>query len=387
MERAYAVIGGDEPDADLGFLVLRLASAHWFAGHPEQSAEWVERGLDLAEALRVPELLARGWNTKAIVISVRRPEEARGLFQLAAEHALAHDVHHTATSAIGNLSDLGFQRDRYAESLGHLERMLGLTRRIGHRANELFALSEITYPLTMLGRWDEALARLAEIPDEYIGVDSSLVSPLMAVLEIHLRRGELDQARGLLARYEELSRVGDVQTRGGYHNGEASVLLAEGNHAAALVAAEQAMETRAALGLAAQSAKLGILHALEAAFALGDRAKVEELLAIVDEQPPGLRPPLLDAAAHWFRARLAREDPGADRQFTEAAGMLRGLELPFHLAVVQLEHGEWLIDRGRNGDAETLLAEAEETFARLGATPWLERVHRQTAAETLTAEA
>ena len=67
--------------------------------------------------------------------------------------------------------------------------------------------------------------------------------------------------------------------------------------------------------------------------------------------------------------------------------MLRGLDLPFHLAVVPLDHGEWLIARGRNGDAEPLLAEAEETFARLGATPWLERVHRQTAAETLTAGA
>jgi hypothetical protein len=67
--------------------------------------------------------------------------------------------------------------------------------------------------------------------------------------------------------------------------------------------------------------------------------------------------------------------------------MLRGLELPFHLAVVQLDHAEWLIGLGRNGDAEPLLAEAEETFARLGATPWLERVHRQAAPDAVTAGA
>jgi hypothetical protein len=47
--------------------------------------------------------------------------------------------------------------------------------------------------------------------------------------------------------------------------------------------------------------------------------------------------------------------------------------LPFYLAVVQLEHGEWLMARGRPDDAQPLLAEARETFERLEATPWVER--------------
>jgi hypothetical protein len=120
-------------------------------------------------------------------------------------------------------------------------------------------------------------------------------------------------------------------------------------------------------------------YALEAAFALGNRGKVEELLAIVDHQPPGLRPPLLDAAACRFRAFLDGDDPGADRQFTEAAGILRELELPFHLAVVLLDHARWLTAQGRPDDAEPFLAEARETFERLGATPWLERASRRDA--------
>jgi hypothetical protein len=71
---------------------------------------------------------------------------------------------------------------------------------------------------------------------------------------------------------------------------------------------------------------------------------------------------------------LAGDDPGADRHFTAAATQLRALELPFHLAVVQLEHGEWLTARGQPGDAQALLADARDTFERLQAQPWLDRV-------------
>jgi tetratricopeptide (TPR) repeat protein len=367
------VIAADEPDADLAFLLLRLGSVHFFAGHVEEAADWLERGLDLAEALHRPELLVRGWNTKAMIVSARRPEEARALFQLALDQGVEHGEHRLATSSLGNLSDLALRYDRYAESLVHLEQMLALSRRIGHRANEWFALSEMSYALTMLGRWDEAIARLAEIPEEQVGVDLGLLSQLSGVLEIYLRRGELDRAQEFLARHEALSRVGDPQTQGSYAEAMAGVRFAEGNHAKALAAAEEAVATWTTLGLAAQASKLGVLQALEAAFALGDHGKVEELVALIEEQPPGLRPPLLVAAAHRFRARLAGEDPGADRRFSEATSILRELELPFHLAVVLLEHGEWLAARGRPDDAAPLLAEARETFDRLGAVPWLER--------------
>jgi hypothetical protein len=42
--------------------------------------------------------------------------------------------------------------------------------------------------------------------------------------------------------------------------------------------------------------------------------------------------------------------------------------------VVLLEHGEWLVETGRAGEAEPLLGEARETFERLEAAPWLERL-------------
>ena len=380
MERAYEVIAEDEPDEDLALLLARLGSVHYFGGNPEQAAEWTERALEIAEALKLPEILCRGWNIKAMTIMPRRPEEARGLYELSLNTAVAHELHFRANMARTQLSDNGFRRDRYGESLGHLEQTLEFGRRTGDRVQEWFALSELTYALFMLGRWNEALERLAEIPDDQVGTSTQVISPLTGVLELYLHRGRLDEARALLARYEELARTtSDTQTLGGYYAALAGVRLAEANPREALTAAEEAFAKDAGRGIASQDLKLAFLHALEGALALGDRAKAEELLATVEELPVGLRPPLVDATAHRFRARLAGDDPAADREFTAAAAQLRELELPFQHAVVRLEHGEWLTAQGRPHDAEPFFAGARETFERLEATPWQDRLDASSA--------
>jgi hypothetical protein len=96
---------------------------------------------------------------------------------------------------------------------------------------------------------------------------------------------------------------------------------------------------------------------------MGESAKVEELLALVESVPPGTRPPYLDAQAKRFRARLSGDPSG----YEAAAERFRDLSLPFWLALTLLEHGEL------TGDA-SLLAEAREIFERLEARPWLERL-------------
>jgi tetratricopeptide (TPR) repeat protein len=374
MEQAYAVIGDDVPDADLALVVTRLSGVHFFTGNAERASELIERGLDIAEALELPESLTRGWNAKAIQISTRRPQEARSLLQLALDTALANDLLQTGSIVCTNLSDLAFRRDRYDEALPHLEQGIELARRRGSRSQEWNIASEMTYALAMLGRWDEALGRMAEIPEEQLTADAQVASVLNGVLELLLHRGRLDEARELFVRFADLASHGEVQMIGGYQAAVAAIRLAEGDLRAALSAAEHAVGTRDSLGISAQGPKLGLLHALEALHALGDHRRLAELLEIVDELSPGLRPPLLEATAHRFRARLAGEDPGADRHFTAAAAQLRSSKLPFYLGVVQLEHGEWLVARGRPDDAQPLLAEARDTFERLQAQPWLDRV-------------
>jgi predicted ATPase/class 3 adenylate cyclase len=372
MERAYEVIGDDEPDEALAFLLVRLGGAHWFAGNPELAIDRTERALEIAEALRLPEILARGWTVKAMVTAARKPQEARALHQLALDLAREHELHAHATVSVTNLSDLSFQWDRYGESLAYLSEGLEEARRAGSRRNEWFALGEITYALTMLGRWDEAMARFGDLPEETRGRDE-ISSVLGGPLEVCVQRGALAEAEELLAPFEALRGSSSVQSQITHHTAQAAVLLASGRFDEALTAAERSVAARDALGIAHQDVKHAIRYALEASLALGRRDRAEELVALVESLPVGLRPPFLDATAHRFRARLAGDSPAADVDFLSAASGLRRLELPFHLAVVLLEHGEWLAAHGRHEDASALLTEAHDIFDRLAATPWLER--------------
>ena len=119
--------------------------------------------------------------------------------------------------------------------------------------------------------------------------------------------------------------------------------------------------------------------ALEAAFALGDDAKADELLAIVEHLPPGELSPFLRAIGARFTAQRAARDGDGDTAaagFSAAARIFREIEYSFDLAVVLLEHAEWLAEEGRLDEAAPLAAEAREIFERLRATPYIERLDR-----------
>jgi tetratricopeptide (TPR) repeat protein len=374
MEDALAVIGADEPDEDVALLTVRLGNAFVFVGQIERATELIERALDMGESLGVPEILIRGWGARAIMVAPTRRREAEMLLRASAELALEQGSADRAATALGNLSDLAFGADRYEDALRYLERSLELARRAGDLPNTWFATSESTYALYQLGRWDEALAAFAELPEEQLPSGHVLISPLTSVLPIHIYRGELDRARALCAIYERLEHSVDVQERSCYLAGMATLALAEGRLDEALARGEAAAETQGLMGTWPQNVKLGALTAVEASIALGRLDRVEELLATIEQQPAGLRAPFMVAHTHRFRGRLAASADAADAEFTLAERMLRDTGITFWLAVAQLEHAEALVAHGGEGDAGVLLADARATFERLRATPWLARL-------------
>jgi class 3 adenylate cyclase/tetratricopeptide (TPR) repeat protein len=375
MERAYAVLSAEEPSADFAMLATRLAGAVYFAGDVPRASELVEQSLDIGEALDLPAVLVRGWAMKGMIgASGRHPEEARGLFQLSLELANRHELREDASRACANLSDLAFRRDRYADALAHLEQAGSVARMIGSRPHEWFALSESTYPLYMMGRWDEATAVYEELPEERLPDGGTLLSPLSSILEIHAHRGDLDAARRLLAIYHRLEESADVQERAGYAGATACIRFFEGRYAEAVAQGEQTLEWGITLGSDGQDVKMGVMWALEAAIALGDRAKAEELVEWIETLPPGLRPPSMGGHAHRARARLAGPGEAAFVDHAAATARFRDLGLRFWLAVSLLEHSEALTTDGRGEEAEPLLHEASEILTELAARPWLDRV-------------
>jgi hypothetical protein len=134
--------------------------------------------------------------------------------------------------------------------------------------------------------------------------------------------------------------------------------------------------------------KGGFIQAVESALDLGDTAKVDELLAVVEKLTPGVYPPFLRANVGRFRARMAAargDSESAEAGYKMATGMFLELGMPFYLAVTLLEHGEWLESQGRPEEAVPRLTEARETFDRLRARPWVERTDRAHGFEAVAA--
>jgi class 3 adenylate cyclase/tetratricopeptide (TPR) repeat protein len=373
-EAAFEVLAGGEEDEPLARVAGTLASIYVFGGDLPRARESIELALRLGESLVVPEVLAWGFNTRSIIASSEgRLQEAIAFLKQGLAIALEHNLPEPAGTAYFSLSDRSFARDRYVDALTYLEEALALGRRRGSRAAEWSVLAELTYPLYMLGRWDEAVAAFAELPEDRLR-DAVTLSSMTSVLEIHLHRGDPAEARRLLGLYAELEETKDVQDRSVYLSASAAIRRAEGGLDDALSLGVQAAElSQATFGAATQAVKQGLVEALEAALALGHGERVEELLASVEGVPPGLRSPYLQAQAMRFRARLAGADEAAASGFSTAAGYFRELEIPFWTAVTRLEHAEWLAARDRAAEAEPLLVEAIEGFGRLRATPWLAR--------------
>jgi tetratricopeptide (TPR) repeat protein len=379
MREAFQVLSADEPDEDLAILAAQLGRLEFFTGAFDAAAEHLELALQVAEALDLPEVLSEALDTKgALLLFRQRAKESEALVTYALKTALDHDLASAALRAYSNLSFILGCRDRYDDAVDLAERGLALARKVGNRMWEVQLLDGTVDLLIVLGRWDEATARAAEIPESHAGTNSTL-SLVTMMPELHVHRGELEQAEELLARGAELADSADVQDRAAFWASRSVLLQARGRHAEALGAAHQALGDREQLIPGSQGVKVGLVAALEAALSMGDLGEVEELLAVVARLQPGERPPYLHAQVTRFRARLAaaRDEPDrVENDFKAAAGLLRELGFPFWLGVTLLERGEWLTAQRRPDDAAPVLDEAGTIFERLKARPWTERLRR-----------
>jgi class 3 adenylate cyclase/tetratricopeptide (TPR) repeat protein len=366
MERAFEVIKDDEPDEDFALLAGRLSRHYWFNGDLERADQRAELALEIAETQRLPAALVLGMRAKAAVFFSRgRPEEFLALIKHALEVALEHDLLEDASTCYFVLSDSCFRLDRYEDALRYLDESLALSRRMGSRPFEWGNVAERTYPLLMTGRWDELLATVDTFTQEQVESGGVVLSVLQSGVETHVYRGEVDEARRIITLFSKLEDSSDVQDRATWFGVKATLRLAEGRLEEALAAGETTLETAATMGYNGQSVKQGVTDALEAAIRLGDTAKVEELLAVIEQVPPSGQSPYLEAQRLRFRARLAGDPAG----LASAAARFRALGVVFWHAVAQLEQAELV-----GGDeGASLLAEARSTFERLGAAPWLER--------------
>jgi hypothetical protein len=381
LETAVEALAGARPDADVAAVAGQLGRFLVLSGHGDRGLPYIEQALEIAERFDVPEVLSQALNTKgSFAAGSGRVNEGRILLEGALAIALEHDLHAAALRAYNNLAWLLEMQDRPSDVTNICERAVEHARRIGDRGLELSFRAGDLYTLYLLGEWDDALDRAAETVDAVFAYQTQLL--LLDVVDIHIARGALVEARSWWERIAAIAE--DPQTIVIVSTSEAALLRAEAADRAALTRADDAFASRDQVGVSSLLAKRATSELLECALAAGDRAKAEEVLAVLDALQPGELTPLYRGLRARFRGRLAK-GAAAAAHFREAEEVYEGLGTPFLLAVTQLEHAESLQADGPSDEAEALRAAARAVFERLGATPWLERADRAPAGERVPA--
>jgi class 3 adenylate cyclase/tetratricopeptide (TPR) repeat protein len=368
LEEAFTELEGEESDEVVATVAAQLGRFLALDRRDDLAAPRLERALELAEALRLPEVFVQALTSKALLlIYANRLDEARILLQGALDRALENDLHAAAFRAMNNLGVAYESSDRYDDALDLCDGGVELARRVGNRYWEQTSLGGSLSALVVLGRWHDAVDRMAEIDV----VSPDLAALLIPVCTVYCERGEVVQAKRLLD-HPSLRTTENVEFVAGVTLADATIARSEGRTHEALGLAEAALARRGELGITNLTVKLALVEALEAAHALGDPERARELVNLVDDLRPGERPPLLEAHSHRFRGKLSGDEDG----FRAATALFRELSLTFWLAVILLEHGELLVQQERADEADSLLAEAREIFERLQARPWVERLDR-----------
>jgi tetratricopeptide (TPR) repeat protein len=382
LERALEMLPTDAAGEDVAEVAAELGRYLILQGHADAAVPHLELALALSEALGLSKIFVEALTSKSLTLMKQsRFLEAEILLQAALDTAAEADLSASAGRTLNNLAVLYESRDRYAEAIATTDRGCEFYRRTGNRVGEQSLLAGSISAFVLTGRWDVAYTRLDQIRSECSAFD---FPESLYIVSIACWRGQIEEAKELIQVYADLdSANADLQVRASHALHEAMVARLEGDAHRCLTMIERDLPLSLdELGISFLTTKLMLVEALEAAFELGDTTKVGELLEIIDRHEPGERPPLLEAHAARFRAKLAGSSAPAERDFERALLTLRECELVVWYAVVQLEVGEWLIGQGRADEAEPLLEEARETFERLEATPWVLRAEAAGQPET-----
>jgi predicted ATPase/class 3 adenylate cyclase len=376
MARSFEILRNDEPDEDLAMLAAQLARLHWFTGNFEASVEPLDFALEIAESLFLPEVLSEALNTKNLqLINTGRRQESEALLRHSLRIAQEHGIQTSALRAQFNLAYHIAGEDRYEEAHELDREGLEQARRRGDRGWAWAFSGHFVQTNYLLGNWDELEATDEEIVERLEAGTRARLDVISVLPSLYLKTGRLDRLQWLVERLPEASA--EVQDTASHALAEAAEARAKGRLADALAKVDEVLAMQEELGFEHPMFRLALVDSMETAYELGDLDSVVRRLEEFRQRRPADQLPFGVGQARRFEALLAARSGDSDRaeeRFRAAVEMLREIGARFYLAVVLLEHGEWLAETGKSDEAEPLLREAREIFERLGAAPWLERL-------------
>jgi tetratricopeptide (TPR) repeat protein len=365
-----------EPDDDTVRALDHLAVLEVYAGSSE-AEPLTNEALRLGQALGVDTGRLVGlFTVRAIcLVFCGRRAESNAYFREAAQLAEQSGDYKRLGRVLVNLSDsLGITDPAAAaEAARTAVRHL---RRAGDRPLLSGAHENLAQALLLLGDWDG----VANVYTEAAERDGLADIEYLTCYRVWLAalRGDAETARATLDGLDDMRVSEDLQDVAVIAVVEAFTAAAHGDFSGALGQAQHALAHADALNLSFEALRWAWPLAARCAADLHDRAAVDELLALLDNQPPGHLVPLLRAERDLVRARLTGQenDAQAGAAFVAAVAGQREASTPYHLAHGLFDHAEYLVRHGAAEAAADAVAEARDIGIRLRCQPLLDRAER-----------
>ncbi len=364
---------GDDPamqdDPSIVALQAGLARANLTAGRAGEAAEWADRALAGAERLGLEPLVADTLATKgAAFIEGGRTAEGVALLRAALTMSEALGLFVPGLRARNSLA-IGLFADDPRAARQIAADGLEIARRLGFDDLAIRLASTWIFAALDIGEWDAVLETAAALDREDLPTIDRLDFGGAVGLIRAWRSGSPGET-GLAELGAQLPE-GDAFARAFLDARLALAEVAGGRPRAGLTYAEAAMPVLL---------ELGLTWVLDAGVALGRAAlwagDVERLEAAIETiAGSGLRGRTVSAFLATFRAGLEalQGQPGvALDRYADAAALWRRLDLPFQLALCQLE-GARLLPDGLAG-TESMADEARTILVGLGADALLARL-------------
>jgi tetratricopeptide (TPR) repeat protein len=369
MEEAYAVLSAQPADEGLAHLAGQLGRVCMLMGQESRGREPLERAIDIAETLVLPDVLSNALNTKALLTlaATGHREEARSLLLGALRVALDAGEIQAAMRAYFNLS---YERQGVDDHSHAYDRDgLALAERTGDRQWQRSFLGHLSQGALEVGDWDETVRISYEVTESPgAGGDVFARGVLLTRAVVQARRGDVASATATLAAAAFDEATVDAQARAFLWGTRAELLAAESRYADASAAAHKGWERVDALGLGHPAAKAALVLETWCSLRAGDPAPARSALERLEPAPLGRHSPRIRAHCALLRAMLATDPVEGEPLHDEAVALARGAGDPWHLAIALAEQANAGVER------DAALAEAAAILERLGAAPALERL-------------
>jgi class 3 adenylate cyclase/predicted ATPase len=377
LEDALVVLERHAVQDELPMLHAVLASACTIVdSHSAAAAEHVERCLVLAAALDDHDALMAGFNTKAeMLIFEHRVVEATATFRAGVALAREWDDTYMDALARGNLGRLLLHAD-VPEAKTMLQSSMDLSKRLGDALMQAEGAIHLGWLHLALGQWDRTegygtgaveLSAAAHLPDGRL-----------LLLTLLTARGELGAAEEHLAEIEALTDIEDPGRAAELDLARGVVAFARGDLARARELLERVTRwAHVGRGMLCTTFRQAWPLAVEISVAAGEVEAATRLMALVEDAAPGHVPPYLRAQLRRLRALTAAavgSQASVEEDLSASVEAFGELAYPYWHARAQLDLAAWLSEQDRGQEGTPLLADAADTFARLGAQPDLGRV-------------